>query len=122
MSLYLYSEKVAILSILFLVFADPISSFFGVKYGKTKLMENKSFEGSLAGFLVCSLTSLIYLSYYSSNSGIAVLDAKVLLFSLIAGFIGSFSELCSSIVDDNLSIPIVSGLGLTVLNKFLIVF
>jgi dolichol kinase len=47
---------------------------------------------------------------------------NLLTFSLVAGLIGAVSELCSQFVDDNLCIPVLSGLGLTILNYFIQVF
>ena len=116
MSLFLFPEKLALLSIFFLVFSDPVSSFFGIKYGKDKILKNKSLQGSVAGFCVCYLISLIYCLVHS-QAGISILG-----FSLLAGVIGSLSELLSVYIDDNLTIPVASGAGLTLLNLFFNVF
>ena len=40
------------------------------------------------------------------------------MFSLLAGIVGSISELFSKYIDDNFSIPVVSGIGLTFINLF----
>ncbi len=114
LSLYLYSEKIAILSILFLMFSDPISSFFGILLGREKIVANKSFQGSLAGFVTCYFLTLIYLDYYEVH------NIEALIFALFAGLIGSLSELLSVFIDDNLTIPVASGFGLTLLNYFVI--
>lgn len=116
LSLFLYNEQIAILSILFLVFSDPISSYFGVKYGKTKLLPNKSLQGSTAGFCTCYLITLIF--------GIvnAQVSVNLLGFALMAGLVGAISELMSVFVDDNLTIPVISGFGLTFLNMFFQIF
>ncbi|WP_372651155.1 diacylglycerol/polyprenol kinase family protein [Halobacteriovorax sp.] len=115
-SLLLFSEKIAILSILFLIFSDPISSFFGILYGKDKIITNKSVQGCVAGFLVCYSLTFLYGSYFY-KPGI-----DLLVFSIIAGAIGTISELCSVVVDDNLTIPVLSGLGLTVINLIFPIF
>lgn len=117
LSLFFYSRDIALISIMFLVFSDPLSSFFGVLYGKDKILPNKSLQGAVAGFFVCYLITL----FYSMNA--AVLGNNLLLFAVIAGLIGSLSELISAFnIDDNLTIPVISGLGLTVLNHFLTIF
>lgn len=116
LSLFFYEEKIALLSILFLIFADPVCSFFGVLYGKNKLIGQKSFQGAIAGFVVCTVVALVYgliFRGYSSN---------LLIFSVLAGFIGATAELCSVWVDDNLTIPVVSGFGMTILNVLYHVF
>lgn len=113
-SLYLFQEKLAILSIFFLVFADPISSLFGILLGKDKILPNKSIQGSMAGFFTCYLITMLFLREHDVTS------TNVLVYCVIAGIIGSLSELLSAFnIDDNLTIPVVSGLGLTVLNYFL---
>jgi dolichol kinase len=41
----------------------------------------------------------------------------------VAGVIGAASELISAFnIDDNLTIPVLSGLGITLLNKWVTVF
>jgi dolichol kinase len=116
LSLFFYSPKIAVLSILFLVFADPIASFFGILYGVDKILPNKSLQGTIAAFTVCYVASLVYgLLHAGSN-------INVLVFAIVGGAIGALSELCSQFVDDNLCIPVVAGFGLTVLNYFIPLF
>ncbi len=112
LSLVLFSEKIAVLSVLFLVFADPIASVFGILFGKDKILPNKSLQGSLAAFAVCYVLTMVYGMHYSNP------NINLLCFSLLAGVIGSFSELCSTFLDDNLSIPVISGFLLTLVNVF----
>ena len=112
LSLFFFSEKIAILAILFLIFSDPISSVFGVLFGKDKILPNKSLQGSLAGFVTCYVISLLYLL------GSGVEDYSLIWFAMLAAVIGVFSELLSVFLDDNLTIPLVSGLGITVVNYF----
>ncbi len=116
LSLFFFSEKIAILSILFLIFSDPISSFFGVLLGREKILPNKSLQGSLAGFITCYLVTLFYLNAFEQSS------IQALVFALFAGLIGSVSELLSVFVDDNLTIPVCSGFGLSILNEVFVIF
>ena len=117
LSLFFYSRDIAIVSSMFLVFSDPLSSFFGVLYGKDKIMPNKSLQGAVAGFFTCYLITL----FFAMNT--STLGTHLLVFSIIAGVIGSASELISAFnIDDNLTIPVISGLGLTLLNYFIPVF
>ena len=113
LSFLFFSEKIAILSILFLTFSDPISSLVGVTMGKNKILPNKSFEGSMAGAIICFLISFAGLSFWGAD-----VDLKLVNFCLMAGILGSFSELLSALnADDNLTIPVFSGLGLLVLEN-----
>ncbi|OUR96240.1 hypothetical protein A9Q84_07735 [Halobacteriovorax marinus] len=116
LSLLMFEEKIAVLSALFLIFSDPISSLFGILYGKDKIIGNKSLQGAIAGFVVCYSLTFLYGSYFYRPG------VDLILFSFIAGVIGSLSELCSVIVDDNLAIPVLSGLGLTLINYIIPIF
>ena len=116
LSLFFFPAKIAILSILFLIFADPIASFCGILYGRDKILPNKSLQGTIAAFSVCYILTLVYGLLHTSPS------MNLLVFSIIAGIIGAISELCSQFVDDNLCIPVISGLGLFLLNFFISVF
>ncbi len=117
LSLFFYSRDIAIVSCMFLVFSDPLSSFFGVLYGKDKILPNKSLQGAVAGFFTCYLITL----FYAINT--TTLGTHLLVFSIVAGVIGAASELVSAFnIDDNLSIPVISGLGMTLLNNYVTVF
>lgn len=117
LSLFFYQKDIAILSIMFLIYSDPISSFFGVLYGKDKILPNKSLQGAVAGFFTCYLICLFYLINTST------IGTHLLTFAIIAGLVGAASELISAFnIDDNLTIPVVSGLGMTLLNHFIVVY
>lgn len=116
LALLLFKPHIALLSVLFLVFSDPISSYFGVKYGKTKILPNKSLQGSTAGFAVCYLITLAY------GISMGEVSMNLLFFAVLAGVIGAISELMSIFVDDNLTIPVISGAGLTALNLLFQIF
>ncbi len=112
-ALHAFQKEVALLAIMFLVFADPISSFFGIVYGKDKIMPNKSLQGAIAGFFTCYLIALFYgMSYGGAGT-------NLLWFAILGGVVGALSEMMSAFnVDDNLTIPVISGVGLTILNYF----
>lgn len=116
LSLFFFPERIAILSVLFLIFADPIASFCGILYGRDKILPNKSLQGTIAAFSVCYIVTLVYGLIHASPS------MNLLVFSILAGMIGAVSELCSQFVDDNLCIPVISGLGLFLINLLITVF
>lgn len=103
----IFPRHVAALSILYLAFGDPFSSYFGVLYGRNKIFPNKSLQGTLAGFVVCALATFVYLYW----QGFAA--EKILIFTLLGGFAGSVAELLPLNVDDNFAIPVVSGALMT---------
>jgi diacylglycerol kinase (CTP) len=111
LSILFFSKHIALISILFLVFADPIASFVGVNLGKDKILPNKSLQGTMASFFVCYLVSFLYIAE------LGIENFNLIVFSLCAGVVGAISELASAFnIDDNLTIPVISGAGLTVLN------
>ena len=110
LALFFFPERIAILAILFLIFADPIASFIGILYGRDKILPNKSLQGTIAAFLVCYIATIVYGLAYLAPS------MNLLVFAIAAGIIGCVSEMCSQFVDDNLCIPVVSGLGLYLVN------
>lgn len=116
LSLFFFPERIAILSVLFLIFADPIASFCGILYGRDKILPNKSLQGTIAAFSVCYIVTLVYGLIHATPS------MNLLVFSILGGIIGAVSELCSQFVDDNLCIPVISGLGLFLINLLITVF
>lgn len=117
LSIIFYSEKIALLSIMFLVFADPIASFVGVNLGKDKILPNKSVQGTIAAFLVCYFVTFVFVKDFNIS------DFNLIIFTVLAGIVGALSELASAFnIDDNLTIPVLSGAGLTLLNYFFHVF
>jgi dolichol kinase len=106
----LFPKPVAILSMLLLAFGDPASSIFGVSFGKDRLWGRKSLQGTLACFSICTAVSAIY--FWQNN----LMMERIVLVSVMGGLIGALSELLQiRRLDDNLTFPVFSGLGLWVL-------
>jgi diacylglycerol kinase (CTP) len=121
LSLFFFEEKIAILSTLFLIFADPIASLFGIIYGKDKILPNKSLQGVMACFFTCYILSMGFVILHAEPQQ-PFADSWI-LFAVISGIIGALAEVASTLnIDDNLTIPLVSGLGMTVANYYLHVF
>ena len=114
LSLLLFEENIAHLSLFFLIFIDPIAGCFGVMFGKNKIAFGKSLEGFLAGLMVGFVTAWMYCLVALGGP----LDGRVFIFSFCAGCIGACAELFSFAFDDNLTLPLFSGVGLTLLNQY----
>jgi dolichol kinase len=100
-AMLLFQKKVAISSLFVLCISDPLSSLIGRSLGRHPLF-GKSIEGALA-FLV---SSLIILTLFSVGLSVA----------LPVALIATLTELCTpGFLDDNLTIPIITGLALTLL-------
>ncbi len=101
----IFPKPVAVVSILYLACGDPIASLFGILYGDRGLRyaNGKSLIGTLAGVLACVLVGLVFFS----GMGLS-LDTLVAL-SVIGGIAGGTAELLPFEVDDNFTIPVISG-------------
>lgn len=104
-SIAIFPHPVAILAMLFLTFGDPIASFFGILFKKRSIViyPGKSFQGTAAAFIVCALVSRIYLH------SLGIHDVDLIRLTLLGGFAGAFAELIPLDIDDNFTIPLVSG-------------
>lgn len=108
-----FPRPVVALTLLFLAFADPIASYFGILYGKDKIFGHKSIQGFMAAFFVCAALTFFYLLYHN------YLIDRLILVSLFAGLVGAFAELVPvGKLDDNLTLPVMSAVGLTILFYF----
>ncbi|WP_413559748.1 diacylglycerol/polyprenol kinase family protein [Bdellovibrio sp. HCB209] len=109
----LFPRPVVALTLLFLAFADPIASYFGILYGKDKIFGHKSIQGFMAAFFVCMALTMAFLLYHN------ILTDRVVVVSLLAGLVGAFAELIPiGKLDDNLTLPLMSATGLSILFYF----
>ena len=108
----LFPVEIVTLSLLMLAIGDPICNLVGIKYGKDKLIGHKSFQGTLAGFIACSIVSATYFMFME-----IMLDRWILV-SLLSGFIGAFAEAIPIDLDDNFIIPVVNAILLWGLFSF----
>jgi len=100
-TILLFSENIAIISILIMSLSDSAAAIIGIKYGKTKLF-NKSLEGSFAFIITAALI-------------IFTLSPASLITNLFAVFTAAIVELFSTpYLNDNLLIPIATGIVLSI--------
>jgi len=107
-NIVLFPRNIVFLSLLFLAIADPVASFFGIRYGKDKLIGNKSLQGSFAAFAVCFLITAGFLFYKH------LMMERLFIVCLLSGLIGALSELMPVWkLDDNFVFPVLSAFLLT---------
>ena len=92
--IFFFAKTLAIVCIFFMVLGDMAAALVGEKWGRTKLLGSKSLEGSAACFIVCVAIALVQL-----NPIIAVIGA----------FVATVVELIPVPIDDNLTVPLISG-------------
>lgn len=104
-----FPKSIVSISLLFLAFADPIASYVGIRYGKDKIFGHKSVQGFIAAFIVCSIVTYSFL--YLNN-----VSDYILIVSLLAGIVGALAELVPvAKLDDNLTMPVLSSIGLSII-------
>ena len=103
-----FDKQVTIISLLILSVSDSIAAIFGLKYGHTRIINNKSLEGTYA-FIISALFILFFTHFYLNFD--------------IALFTGILSVILVSIIEhvtptkfDNITIPFSSCLLLTFFN------
>jgi dolichol kinase len=94
------------LALVVLAVGDPAAAIIGRRFGRTRLLASRSLEGTLAFLGVGSLGALAVLLLYFP----AVALPAALTLAVAAGAAGALAELVSGRVDDNLSIPLATGL------------
>ena len=105
--LLFFDFEIAITSLIFLVFGDLFAKVFGLAYGRHKLFE-KSLEGSLAN--IGSVIIFGFILFFS-------LDIPLIL--LISGGIAAvLIEVLPIGINDNFTIPIISGAVMTAVKIF----
>jgi dolichol kinase len=100
----LYSKPIAIAALSFIIVGDTFAALIGRKFGKHKF-RSKSLEGSLgclAGTIIVAL----------------LVPDLVLPVAVTGAFVATVTEALSFGIDDNVSVPIVSGLAMTLLHRF----
>jgi len=101
-SLLIFPEPIRYVAITVLTLGDGCAHLFGMRFGRTHLSFNKgkNLEGTLFGFLFAFLGAMIFVD-----------PAR----ALIAAAVGMLVEGLPSPINDNLTMPLASGLILTLI-------
>lgn len=108
LSAILFRKDIAITAMLFLIFGDTASAFFGLRFGRTKISGNRSLEGSLAFLITCLIIGII--------AGFTKLNLSWPII-IWGGLTATITELLPIPVDDNFTIAIFSGIMMTIVSK-----
>jgi dolichol kinase len=105
-----FERHVITLSLLFLAIGDPLASYVGIRYGRDRILGNKTLQGTLASFFACSAIAGTY--FYLNG----IMTERLLIVAPVAGLIGAATELIPiGKLDDNLTCPVLSAIGLSAL-------
>ena len=106
----LFEKDIAILAITFLIFGDFTAKFFGLQFGRINIFR-RTLEGSLSYFLICFLFGLLLSNFLNLQ----------LLLIFLGAFSAAIAELVPLGVDDNFTVPIISGAVMAVVRFFMLV-
>ncbi|MFV0626298.1 MAG: diacylglycerol/polyprenol kinase family protein [Alphaproteobacteria bacterium] len=106
LSVILFTKEIAAFSVYIMLISDTAAALFGKAFGKTKIYDKKSLEGSLAFF-----TSAIISSMFLDK--LIPFSYSVILACLLATILEIYSKKLK--LDDNLSVTLTVGIILTLL-------
>ncbi|EPZ51303.1 phosphatidate cytidylyltransferase-like protein [Bacteriovorax sp. BAL6_X] len=95
-----FPKTITLVAVFTLAVCDPLSAIIGIRFGKTKLKDNRSLEGTLA-FLIATVVIhlMVLLSVYEFNIRIA-------LVTICSSLVVTAVDFMDFKIDDNLTIPL----------------
>lgn len=99
----LFTPTIAIAAMLFLTLGDFAAALVGIRMGRVRLFARKSLEGSLACFVICFGVGLILFWRVHWNTGVWL--------ALSGALAATLAEALPLRLNDNLTIPLLSGLA-----------
>lgn len=103
LSVSLFKKELAIACLSFLILGDMFAAIIGTRFGRTKIIAGKSLEGSLACFIVCFVIGLFVAWLFPTTH----LNLQIIA---VGALTATIVELLPLGIDDNLTIPLISGL------------
>jgi dolichol kinase len=102
------SSMIGAVAVIILGLADPAAAVFGRRYGKTKLANGRSLEGTTTFIVVGTLAALAVLVTFHPEVGLRWAFGAAFIAALFAGI----AELYATYIDDNLAIPCAAAAGM----------
>lgn len=107
LSFFLFDAPIATAAVCFLAFGDVAATTIGERYGRTRI-GSKSLEGSMAFVAAASVAGLLL-----PLAGVPIMHGIVLTGAITAAAV----ELLPLPVNDNLVIPLVSGIAMALVSR-----
>lgn len=104
LTLLTFPKTVALIAIYTLAIADPLSALVGITWGRRRIVEGKSLEGSGAFFAATALIAGTALHVVLAPAAWPLVGA-----ALAIGLAGALFEMLPLRLDDNLTIPLFVG-------------
>jgi dolichol kinase len=96
--------------------ADPAAGLIGRRFGRTRLRANRSLEGTLGFVVVGALAAAVWLAAVHALS----LPALALI-AVVGSVAGALTELMSTRLDDNFTIPVAVAAAVSAAQAFLVI-
>lgn len=97
-------KPAALVAIYTLAIADPAAAIVGIRWGRRRIAQNRSLEGSAAFFCATLLVATAVLGQATDGSTLAVAGA-----ALTIALAAALCELLPLRIDDNMTIPLFVG-------------
>ena len=105
-----FPKDIAFIALCFLAIGDTAAALIGIPFGKRKLLgTKKSLEGSIA----CFSTTLLFAVFFLSSA-----EYNVLVIALVGAISATVAEFSQVPINDNIKIPVFSGLVMSFVNVF----
>jgi dolichol kinase len=101
-----FAQPTLALAVITIGLGDPAAGFVGRRYGRHKLVNDRTLEGSLAYFVVSFLAGWAALSFWHPALG-----GQAMAAAAVAAVAGAVTELFCRNVDDNLAVPVIVALA-----------
>jgi len=101
-----FSKPIAIAALAFIIVGDTLAALIGRRYGRHRFLNGKSYEGTIACFAGTAAVALL-----APDLAISV--------GLIGALVAAVVEALPLGVDDNISVPILSGVVMTLTTALL---
>jgi len=98
-------------AVLVLGVADPMAALVGRRFGRTPLRAGRTLEGSLTFVVTGTIAAVAVLGAFYPQVPLA----SALIAGAVAGVMGGVAELFSFGLDDNLTIPLAAGWGVSLM-------
>lgn len=109
-----FPKPIALVAILTLAVADPLSAIFGIRFGKHKWGAGKSVQGSAAFFIsTLTISTIVLLHFTDAYWG------RVFLLTFVSSLVISAFELVPLRIDDNLTIPLFTAFIIWILGALI---
>ena len=104
LTLLTFPKTLALIAIYTLAIADPLSALVGITWGRRRVVQNKSLEGSLAFFVATAIITAVVL-----RTTTLVAPWPLAGVAITIGLAGAIFEMLPLRLDDNLTIPLFVG-------------